>query len=557
MKKILIFLLLIGLPIALKAQLVGLGTYASPYNGTFQNDLQWNSTNFPSHKVYINGDVTIDNELLTIEAGMTIIFVSLGADLIITGTGQLNASGTSGSNITFTADANNNGIHGETGERWGHISFQSMTTVNPQNYPSVIDNCIIEYGYKNISPSNIDAYGGGIHTAFTYVTISNSIIRNNYAGWGGGVFVNSGFSPTFVNCRIYNNTSYNCGGGFYFYQNTASAVENCIIYNNYGGTVGGGGVFLGNISGNVRFYNCIFASNTCQAVAGYNILFYYNTNSPSPSFYNTIVWGSNNSIIYAGQSPSASDFNYCAIQGYTSGYTSCINLSGTNGDPAGPNFYNVTPGSEDYSIYFISPCRDAGTTPSPAIPNDYIGNPRIGPYDIGAYEVQYSNWTGATNNLWATSTNWEQNVDPSTGTGDVIIPTGMPNYPTGSTSQNFTIGSGKIMILHPGAKATLGTLTNSGTLNLESDASNISSLLVTTFSGNDANFTLFLTGGGGPNYKWHYVSSPVASLPVSAFAPAHTIDFAQFIESLPTTNLLAGVDRLRWLGIFNRWLWRS
>ncbi len=56
---------------------------------------------------------------------MSIIFISEGADLIITGTGQLNASGTSGSKITFTADDDNDGNYGETGERWGHIVFNN------------------------------------------------------------------------------------------------------------------------------------------------------------------------------------------------------------------------------------------------------------------------------------------------------------------------------------------------------------------------------------------------------------------------------------------------
>ncbi len=71
------------------------------------------------------------------------------------------------------------------------------------------------------------------------------------------------------------------------------------------------------------------------------------TNSSRPKLYNTIVWGTAefNKLLHRSDS-SATDFNFCAIQGYTTGYTSCINLSGTNNDPAGPNFVNVTPGSE-------------------------------------------------------------------------------------------------------------------------------------------------------------------------------------------------------------------
>ncbi len=54
---------------------------------------------------------------------------------------------------------------------------------------------------------------------------------------------------------------------------------------------------------------------------------------------------------------------------------------------------------------------------------------------------------------WATATNWDGSVDPSLGTGDVIIPTGLSNYPTGSATQDFTIGSGKQMIIEPGGKS--------------------------------------------------------------------------------------------------------
>ena len=46
--------------------------------------------------------------------------------------------------IRFTADHDNDGNFGEAGERWGHISFQDMGLAGP----SIINFCIIEYGYK-------------------------------------------------------------------------------------------------------------------------------------------------------------------------------------------------------------------------------------------------------------------------------------------------------------------------------------------------------------------------------------------------------------------------
>jgi hypothetical protein len=540
MKKIVILFLFITLTSSLNAQLNGLGTSASPYNGTFQGDPQWNSTNFPSHKVYINGDVTIDNELLTIEGGMSIIFVSTGADLIITATGQLNAAGTSGNKITFTADFTPfNGIYGETGERWGHIIFENMTSTNPQNYPSVIDNCIIEYGQKSSSPFGFETCGGGMYIAFTYLTISNSIVRNNYAGWGGGIFVDASFSPSIINSIISNNTAGTTAGGILIYSNNATQLKNCIIEKNTClGNGGAGGVFLGEYPGAVRFYNCIIASNTSTLNYGHNILFYYDQ-SPSirPKFYNTIVWGSNSPSITSWNSTySSDDFNYSALTSGASNYISCININTSNSASDGPNF--IDPNNLNYSIKVISPCRDMGTS-SGAPSTDFLGNNRIGNYDIGAYEVQYNGWkTSAPTTDWNTGSNWDQGSVPASSSSNVVIPTGAVRYPMGSS---YTIGAGYGMVLDPGAQLTMTSLTNNGDLKLRSDASNISSLISNSSGVTTAIIELYLTGGeaGSKNYKWHYISTPISSLPVSTFTTV-TPDIVRYYDSRVSTDLVQG-----------------
>jgi hypothetical protein len=531
MKKILIILIMVLTPLVLSGQLVGLGTIGSPFHGTFgpSDNLTW------SGAVYVNGDIIVDNEQLTILPGTTIIFTVAGADLIITGTGQLNANGTASNYITFTRGTGNSS--------WGHISFQTMTTVSP----SIINYCIIEYGRKYSGSFDIESWGGGIYTELSQLTISNSTIRNNFGGWAGGIFV-SNASPTINNCKILNNSAQTTAGGLLLYRNSPSVVENCLITKNtsLGGGGGGGGVFIGDLAGNSRFYNCVIVSNSSTTNPGNNIRIWANSASTRPSFYNTIVWGSgNNSIDYFGLPIRATDFNYCAIQGYTTGYTNCINLSGTNTDPTGPNFYDVTAGSEDYEIKFISPCRDAGISAGAPL-TDFLGNGRVGPYDIGAYEVQYSSWTGATSTDWATATNWASGIVPISGTSDVFIPTGLTNYPIASPAPNFIIGANKTLLLNPGAKATLGTLTNNGTLKLGSDAANISSLIVTTVSGNAATVELFLTGGnpgallGLKLNKWHFISAPITSLPVSTFSPVPTKNVVGWYDNQVSGSLATG-----------------
>src|SRR5664280_1866833 len=168
MKKILFFLLvLFCIPFSIYG-ITGNGTFGSPYSGPLTTNMTWNGI------VYVNGTVTVDGFTLTINPGTIILFLASGSDIIITGTGILNASGTSANMIRFTADFNNNGIYGETGERWGHISFQNMNSGFTS--PSVINYCIIEYGQKGSDSWSYATSGGGIQTAYTYLTISNSII---------------------------------------------------------------------------------------------------------------------------------------------------------------------------------------------------------------------------------------------------------------------------------------------------------------------------------------------------------------------------------------------
>lgn len=534
MKKLLSILSFLSLTLLLKSQLTGDGTYSNPWSGTLTGDATWSGTK------YINGDIIVDNEKLSINEGAVIIFLTETADLIITGTGQLEANGTSSNMITFTSDDNNNGIYGESSERWGHISFQNMTVNYPELYTSRIENSIIEFGQKNSSPQgSIESYGGGLYIAFSYIAVSNCIIRYNYAGWGGGLFIASSFSPTITNCFITQNTSGTTGGGILINSNNSTQVSNCVIEKNISlGSGGAGGIFLGEYPGDVRIYNCVIASNISSLNYGHNILFYYKNPTTYPKFYNTIVWGNNNpSITYWNYTPSSDDFNYCAMTSLSSNYISCINISSSNSALDGPNF--TDPDDMDYSISFISPCIDKGTSTG-APPYDILGNVRITNHDIGAYENQYSRWTGATNTSWSTTSNWYSNIDPETGSGDVLIPSGLSTYPTSTSNPDFTIDAGKYMILNPGAKVTLESLVNNGTLKLVSNSAEMSTLIVNSYSGNDAAIEIFLSGGGTKTtYKWHYISTPISSLPVTTFTSV-TPDIVRYYDDRVTTDLSQG-----------------
>ena len=524
MKKTILFFIAILLGFSAAGESGDGLTSSSGYYGTITSARTWTRA-YNGGVIYVGQNVANQYDLtignlgsLTIEAGVTIIFCTTESDLKISGTGSITAIGNNSNLITFTKLS--------TIASWGHISFEGSTGNSQLTY------CLIQYGKK--SGTGTDGYGGGIYISCNNLTISNCSIENNQANEGGGLFVNR-CSPHILNSSVNNNTALSTGGGIEFYLNCPSVVENCIIYKNTcSGAGGGGGVFAGYNVGNLLFFNCDIVSNISTNNSSKNIRFYQNTSPPYPKFQNSIIWGSLNSIQYYNSPISSTDFTNCAIQGYTSGYTNCINLNATNNNPAGPNFYVVTAGSEDYRINFISPCRDIGSG-SHSLPQDYLGNSRIGAYDVGAYEVQYSRWNGASSNIWGTAANWDGNVDPTSGTGDVIIPSGLSNYPTGDPTAFFIVASGKYMILNPGAKATFNSLTNSGTLKLESDATGISSLIFNN-AGIAATVDLYLSGKEQTGINtWHYISSPVTSLNVSIFTST-TQDLAQYVESLPTPD---------------------
>ncbi len=535
MKKTIFFFIAILFGVSVNGQLVGDGlTPATAYCGTITTPQTWTSGT-----IYVgqtgNEDLTITTGgSLTIQPGVTVRFCTTASDLIITNSGILTANGSVSSNITFTKN---------TQATWGHISFQNMTS--GFRSPSIINYCIVEFGKKNLSPFNIESSGGGIQTAYSYLTISNSIVRNNMAGWGGGIYVNANASPLITNTFISNNTAGTTGGGISLYQHSASVVSNCIIEKNTcNGGGGGGGAFIGDYPDNVRFYNCVIAFNISKISPGNNIRIWKYPTSTGPRLYNTIIWGSANSISYYQTGSSPTDFNFCAIQGYISGYTSCINLSATNTDPTGPNF--VDPNNSNYAITAASPCRDAGTSVG-APTTDILGNPRVLPYDIGAYEyiLISSSWklTAATTD-WSNAANWDGGV-PS-GTGDVVIPSGAANYPVSSPAPDFTIGAGNKMTLGPGSKATLGAFTNHGSLILQADAaSGSASFIVNSYTGNDATIEIYLTGGnpGAPTLKlnkWHFISTPVVTLAVSTFAPTYTLNVVGWYDNQVSGSLATG-----------------
>jgi len=526
MKKIIILLIILSAPLKF---------YGQTTSGTLTTDETWTTS------VHITGDVTVPNSItLTINPGVTVSF-DPQTSLKIEGSGTLIADGTSSNQITFTAF---------NGTSWGHLYFNNTTASSN----SILDNCIIEKG--NTSGIN-PAFGGGVHIKSSNLVISNCIFRNNSGTYGGGIFQDKNTTSSISNCYFNGNNVSQTGGGIYIWANSNATITNCVINNNLANA--GGGLFIGEQALNVDVINCTIVNNSASTSAGSIYMVDNNTPSNKPEFLNCIIWGSSSSIIYESQTPQASDFVNCAIQDPVSGSTtSCITLDASNTDPAGPNF--TDPATSDYSITVISPCRDAGTN-SGAPATDILGNSRINTTDIGAYENIYTRWTGNNSTDWSTSGNWDNGI-PGTSLDALVSTTTNNPLISGSdvtlsnlaieTGGIITVGSSRLLTLsnlrnngfldfQPATKGTITTIINNGTLKLETDATDVSSLIFTNFSGSDITYELYLTGGnpGDKLFKWHYISSPVTSLSATAFT-FKTDNLAQFIESRPSLGLVEG-----------------
>lgn len=536
MKKLFFILSFIIITLRVAAQ-SGDGSSGNPFYGTITANVVWSVGNpIYGSTVYVgtlaNPDLTVNTGgQLTINAGITVIFTQLTSDLFIKGTGQLTAGG-SGTSVTFTKDP--------VKSHWGHVSFQNMTGTPAS---STIYNCIFEFGYSTGTSAQPLLAGGALQIDFNNVVITKCTFRNNFAFYAGAIMVYSNRNTIIRNSSFESNRVDECGGAIIIYTSSTALVENCIFYNNYSkgksSTAYSGGAIWSYVNTS-KIVNCTFVENNSDR-AGDAIYSYF---SPGMRIINSILWGSNDQFATNGTPGVISN---CAFENIKpASAANSIIISPVASD----HFTNAMAG--DWSLKFSSPCRDAGINSYAGVTIpilDYIGNDRIGPTDIGAYEVILSRWMGTIGTDWNDAGNWQGNLSPVLTLSDVIIPSGATNYPIGSSSQDYTIGTGKYMIVEAGAKAKLGTLTNNGTLNLQSNATGIFSLNMSSYNGTGiANIGMYLTGGGGTNnWKWHYVTVPKDYIgDKTLFTNINPFDLMRYDES-KIPNVAGATDNAGWM----------
>ena len=156
--------------------------------------------------------------------------------------------------------------------------------------------------------------------------------------------------------------------------------------------------------------------------------------------------------------------------------------------------------------------------------------------DIGAFEVGESwttgiNWTPkfhttiwkktAATTDWNTASNWSTGYVPTSDV-HVIIPTGATRYPeisnTGAASKNITVNTSATLTINKGYDLSVaGNFTNRGTVTLNSDSNEFSSIIVQGTSSGNITYNRYVNSLGGGT-GWDLIGSPVNGLQISSFA---------------------------------------
>jgi hypothetical protein len=149
----------------------------------------------------------------------------------------------------------------ETEHRRGFI-FQTGETVN-----SRLESLTITNGYlESPSPTFEDCGGAILVLSGSSPTLSNLILKNNFAMSGGGIFIVDS-EVDLINCRFLDNQApWGAGGGVdAFTWNPREPVSDCLFQGNSTHQAGGG---LACSSSELLFLRCQFLDNTVDEFGG-------------------------------------------------------------------------------------------------------------------------------------------------------------------------------------------------------------------------------------------------------------------------------------------------
>jgi len=203
---------------------------------------------------------------------------------------------------------------------------------------ATIEGFTITRGYKN--------EGGGLYLVNSSPAIRNCVVSGNGAVLGGGgLWLDMG-SPTITNCRLTGNSA--IGGGGMCLSDCNSTISNCVVFDNSATWGGGGGLWLDDSSPTIT--GCTISGNSSWEGGGLSFCM------GSLTLVNTIItFSSQGEAIYSsGGTPT---LTCCDVYGNAGGdWTGCIAGQDTvnNNLWADPLF--CEPESGDFSLRRDSPC---------------------------------------------------------------------------------------------------------------------------------------------------------------------------------------------------------
>jgi hypothetical protein len=237
-------------------------------------------------------------------------------------------------------------------------------------------------------------------------TITHCSFTGNFAGTGGGVYMNGG-NMTLTNCSFTGNDGNNFGGGVAQYGGTL-LVDNCTFLSNRVQVSGGA---IGVQSGTATLRNCLIARNTSDFGWGcaldLALLSHANVTVTNCTFAENFSGGqrSGASILFnEGNTLTVVNSIFWDV---LSSYTGDIELGTNNNGNATVTYSNVRGGyagngninadplfvnaaADNYHLQTTSPCIDAGSASAPNLTaTDLDGTQRIlgSAPDMGAYET--------------------------------------------------------------------------------------------------------------------------------------------------------------------------
>ncbi len=294
---------------------------------------------------------------------------------------------------------------------WADPSFKNMTiTNNTAGYGGGVyagyGVCFIVFEDSIIANNHADYYGGGIYGSISCTTLRNTQLINNTAGVSGGGVATLGFCTGFgaFESVIAGNSAMDSGGAMFNYGSSrcGSSVRatNSLLVNNSAAT--GGGIYLGYYGGGYLSFSTV-SNNTATSQGGGFFAQDYGENAPVMNPYysilNSIIYGNTTDPVLPAFNRSTYPYNMNTIAGsdiegcleypesYLGGYTSiCVDplfVDPENGD------FSLSASSPAIDIaisYFVRPDGSIYTLDMVDFDIDGNSRPDGDGYEIGAYE---------------------------------------------------------------------------------------------------------------------------------------------------------------------------